>query len=164
MEGNKEGEEGEWNRGNTRVNRRHSLMESFGVVSVPPLICVASHHQSLRRFKNQHYFFKTCLLLILCLFTALRSEFLDQNGSVTACSKTTGSFTVSTLTKLWFSWAKYKKKKNETVTFKIIWQMTIQAAGCQHHHLQTHFLLQLWSCALSEVAQFLSVIRIIDDI
>ena len=111
MAGNKEGEEGEWNWGNTRVNRRHSLMESFSVVSksVPPLICVP-----FRRFKKTHYFFKTCLLLILCLFTALRSELLDQNRSVTTCSKTT-------LTKLWFSCAKWKNKTKQKKTKKKNW-------------------------------------------
>lgn len=36
------------------------LLESSGVVSesVPPLMCVSSHHQDLRNFKNQHSFYK----------------------------------------------------------------------------------------------------------
>ena len=70
------------------------LMESSRVMSgsVPPLMCVSSHHQDLRNFKNQHLFYRISYqqnlpassysrLFCFWLFTELRSEILDQTGS-----------------------------------------------------------------------------------
>ena len=57
--------------------------------SVPRLIRVSPHHRDLRRFKTGSFSTKPADLLLqqsvlFCLFTALRSGFLDQTGILTA--------------------------------------------------------------------------------